>query len=76
MDVNVMKQRCRVLRTASDDIDTGGGLIITWEELGFTAGEIIPFVQLGEGNSMTKYGIGRTLSGNFIYHGEAEVLKA
>jgi len=79
MDVNVLQQRCRVLKTASPDIDTGGRSICTWESLGFTAGDIITYRQLGEGDRRFKYGLGHVAEhgcGAFIYHGEVEVLKA
>jgi hypothetical protein len=84
MDVNVLVQRCRVLRTASPDVVTGlGSKPVDWEEFGYTAGNIITFRQLGEGSPQTKYGIGHFTAAAgaerggsaFILHGEAEVLK-
>lgn len=80
MDVNVMKQRCRVLHTASPDIVVNpGGIILPWEEFGHTNGDIITFTMLGEGDPRFKYGIGHFEDNigrrPLILHGEAEVLR-
>ena len=81
MDVNVMHSRARVLRTASDDVETGCGLKPTpWEVFGFTKGDIVTYTRWGEGDPRNRYSIGffQSKTGNeqpIILHGEAEVLK-
>ena len=81
MDVNVMRQRCRVIRTASNDVFTLTGFPpVPWERFGWTAGDIITFTQWGEGDRRFKDSIGWFESWDgktsaVILHGEAEVLK-
>jgi hypothetical protein len=81
MDVNVMRARCRVIRTASPDVVTPSGLSPQpWENFGYTDGDIVTFVQWAMDDPRWKTSIGwfDSKTGHqrpIILHGEAEVLR-